>query len=61
MTSFRNENATMGEFDVYGFVSHTGHAITECLDAAGIDGQIDRHESPTRRAMSAGLPTPYDA
>ena len=37
MSSFRNEGATLGEFDVYGFVSHAGHAIAECLDAAGVD------------------------
>jgi len=61
MSSFRNEDATMGELDVYGFVSYAGHAIAECLDAAGVDGQIDT--IPTRHAVATGLPAtaPSDA
>ena len=55
MSSFRDEDATMGEFDLYGFVSQAGHAIAECLDAAGVDGQIDT--SRTRHAVATGLPS----
>lgn len=61
MSSFRNEGATLCEIDFYGFVSHAGHAIAECLDAAGIDGQIDTIS--TRHAVATGLPAtaPSDA
>jgi hypothetical protein len=34
-----------GEFDVQGFVSQAGHALGECLDAAGIDWRLDSVES----------------
>lgn len=53
MSSFRTEGAMMSEVDVYGFVSHAGHAIAECLDAAGIDGQI--HMNPARLEVATGL------
>ena len=33
------------EFDVQGFVSQSGYALGECLDAAGIDWRIDARES----------------
>jgi hypothetical protein len=37
-----------GEFDVQGFVSQAGHALGECLDAAGIDWRIHVGASESR-------------
>lgn len=38
----------ISEVDVQGFVSLAGHALGECLDAAGIDWRLDRRtEEPT--------------
>lgn len=37
-----------GEFDVLGFVSQAGHALGECLDAAGIDWRLDFMEPEPR-------------
>jgi len=31
----------IGEIDVHGFVSHAGHALGECMDAAGIDWRLE--------------------
>jgi hypothetical protein len=37
----------VGEVDVQGFVSTSGHALGECLDAAGIDWRLDERAHPT--------------
>jgi hypothetical protein len=40
MSAWIEDNGS-GEFDVQGFVSPAGHALGECLDAAGIDWRIE--------------------
>jgi hypothetical protein len=45
MNGWIDANA-LSEFDVQGFVSTGGHALGECLDAAGIDLRV-----PEERAI----------
>jgi len=54
MRTLGKEFASLGAFDVYGFVSHAGYAIAECLDAAGVDGHIDPISA--RHAAAGGMP-----
>jgi len=43
----------MIELDFSGFASHPGNALSECMDAAGIDASVGQRDQPDGEGVPA--------
>ena len=43
----------MIELDFSGFASHPGNALSECMDAAGIDASVGQRDQPDGEGIPA--------